>query len=656
MQGYRRVRLFADNSPLNLQVPNINAAKSRSTTKSKSKPTHKQPTPSKPKPAKLPRASKSPTPVTLQTVSLVSLGCPKNLVDSEKMLGLLVESGLTPVSSQAENFGGADAVVVNTCGFLEASKDESLSVIKEAIAAKERGDIQRVVVAGCLVQRHRAKMLEWAPGIDAMVGVFDRDKIVEAVKGERAIGEREPHTSDQKNRAAKNLKGSKHATAVDASDKPKYWISGNALVAAKDRGVETTGLTVQGKDGKGIGYFEDDSARLRLTPRHYAYLRISEGCNQNCAFCTIPSIRGKMRSKNPENIIGEARELLVDGAFELLLIGQDTTSYGDDIGLGLGTQTSSAALRTEAGSKTKSLPILQTTNRNSSHAQREIPRGLPGLLHQLSNAVEDVSGPGGGWLRLMYAYPTNFTDEIIEAFAALSKRGILLPYLDIPLQHASDNMLKMMRRNATRAQQESLIKKLKAAMPGFAVRTTFISGFPGETEQDHKELLEFVATSDFENVGVFEYSHEEGTVAGTMEEDKKLAVAPETKARRRNEVMELQQQIVFARNENLAKQFDEAHPIDKSGKVKAAIRDVLIDAPLNVSGKKTSGVSEGGKLYQGRTYAQAPQIDGVTYVQSREKLVPGELIRCAIVNWDGYDLVAKPVSELEKKVGLKILK
>ncbi|MFO0856619.1 MAG: 30S ribosomal protein S12 methylthiotransferase RimO [Phycisphaerales bacterium] len=611
-------------------MPKTNAATKQSTSKN----TPKKRVDAKRRPLEQPQT---------QTVSLVSLGCPKNLVDSEKMLGLLVESGLTPVSSQTENFGGADAVVVNTCGFLEASKDESLGVIKEAIAAKERGEIQRVVVAGCLVQRHRAKMLEWAPGIDAMVGVFDRDKIVEAVMGERAIGAPEPKSK---------TKGSKHASAVDASDKPKYWISGNALVAAKDRGVETTGLTVQGKDGKGIGYFEDDSARLRLTPRHYAYLRISEGCNQNCAFCTIPSIRGKMRSKNPENIVGEARELLVDGAFELLLIGQDTTSYGDDIGLGLASSKPLPPGGVGGGQPSKEIRLTQLQSSKSPSTGK----GLPGLLQQLSNAVEDVSGPGGGWLRLMYAYPTNFTDEIIEAFAALAKRGILLPYLDIPLQHASDNMLKMMRRNATRAQQESLIKKLKAAMPGFAVRTTFISGFPGETEQDHKELLDFVRTCDFENVGVFEYSHEEGTVAGTMEQDKKLAVPAETKARRRNEVMELQQQIVFARNEKLAKQFDEAHPIDKSGKVKAAIRDVLIDAPLNVSGKKTSGVSEGGKLYQGRTYAQAPQIDGVTYVQSKEKLVPGELIRCAIVNWDGYDLVAKPVSELEKKVGLKILK
>ena len=235
----------------------------------------------------------------ITSVALVSLGCPKNLVDSEKMLGLLAESGLTPVSSQAEGFGGADAVVVNTCGFLEASKDESLAVIKEAIAAKEAGTIKRVVVAGCLVQRHRAKMLEWAPGIDAMVGVFDRDKIVEAVSG-----------------------GAVQSKAAGvAKDVPKYWIAGNALVAAQDRGMKTVGLTVQGKDGKGLGYFEDDSSRLRLTPRHYAYLRISEGCNQACAFCTIPSIRGKMRSKGPERVVSEARELLHDGAFELLLIG-----------------------------------------------------------------------------------------------------------------------------------------------------------------------------------------------------------------------------------------------------------------------------------------------------------------------------------------------
>jgi ribosomal protein S12 methylthiotransferase len=524
------------------------------------------------------------------------------------MLGLLVEGGFVPVSSQDDDFGGADAVVVNTCGFLEASKDESLGVIKEAIAAKEAGKIKRVVVAGCLVQRHRAKMLEWAPGIDAMVGVFDRDKILEAVGGAERV-------------KATRAKAKLH-------EAPKYWIAGNALIAAEQRGLKTTNLTVQGKDGNGIGYFEDDSSRLRLTPRHYAYLRISEGCNQNCAFCTIPSIRGKMRSKGPDAIIQEATELLNDGAFELLLIGQDTTSYGDDIGIGRAGLTAGGSANLFAS-------------------------GLPLVLKRLSDTVRTTTGQG--WLRLMYAYPTYFSDAIIDAMAELCAKGHLIPYLDIPLQHASDRVLHLMRRNVTRKQQEDLITKLKARIPGFAVRTTFISGFPGETEADHKELLDFVRDMQFENVGVFAYSHEDGTVAGTMENDPALAVPEADKERRRSEVMELQQRIVFERNALLAGKFDEKKPIGSDGKVRGVTTDVLIDAPLRTSGKKTSGVGEGGRLYQGRTTSQAPQIDGVTFVQSKDKLAPGELVRCAIVGWDGYDLVAKPIAELEKKVALKVL-
>lgn len=427
---------------------------------------------------------------TIRTVSFVSLGCPKNLVDSEKMLGLLAQEGLVPVSMSAgpeperwddarhvegessapagaalapgiDDFSGADVVVVNTCGFLEASKDESLSVIKDAIAAKQAGHVKRVVVAGCLVQRHRAKMLEWAPGIDAMVGVFDRDKIIEAVRGGIA-----PPL------------GARPATAAEASDRPAYWIAGNALEAAQSRGLSTVGLTVQGKDGKGIGYFEDDSARLRLTPRHYAYLRISEGCNQRCAFCTIPSIRGKMRSKPLDRIVAEARELAADGAFELNLIGQDTTSYGDDIGLGLAQQAGSDPYRA----------------------------GLPRMLKEVCAAVRDVSS--SGWVRLMYAYPSNFSDEMIDAFAALTAQGVLVPYIDMPLQHASDRMLSAMRRHVTADQQRALVETLRERVPGLAIRTTFISGFPGETEADHQELLRFVSDMQFDALGVFEYSPE----------------------------------------------------------------------------------------------------------------------------------------------------
>ena len=549
-------------------------------------------------------------PRPVETVAFVSLGCPKNLVDSEKMLGSLAESGIVPVSINPEggDFGGADAVVINTCGFLEASKDESLGVIKDAIAAKERGEVRRVVVAGCLVQRHRAKMLEWAPGIDAMVGVFDRDKIVEAVNpafGNPRVGTR----------------------GLQNEDIPKYWIAGNALTAAKDRGLKTVGLTVQGKDGKGIGYFEDDSARLRLTPRHYAYLRISEGCNQNCAFCTIPSIRGKMRSKATDRICAECRELVNDGAHELLLIGQDTTSYGDDIGMGL---------KSPAAKKAVDFAALG---------------GLPALLKSLSDTMTEAGS--SGWLRLMYAYPTNFSDPIIDAFAELvhQKNPHLLPYLDIPLQHASDRVLSLMRRHVTRAQQGGVIHKLRERMPNFAVRTTFISGFPGETEADHKQLLEFVEEMKFEAVGVFEYSHEEGTVAGTMEEDKKLAVPAEVKARRRGEVMELQQKIAFARQAQRAAKFDEKNP-EKTGER----LDVIIDTALRTSGKATTGVGGGGKLYQGRTTFQAPQIDSVTYVQSHDKIAPGEVVRCVIVGHDGYDLIAKPVTEIERRVGLKVLR
>ncbi|MFM9958608.1 MAG: 30S ribosomal protein S12 methylthiotransferase RimO [Phycisphaerales bacterium] len=542
-------------------------------------------------------------PGAVRTVSFVSLGCPKNLVDSEKMLGLLAQDGLEIISHDPDSdLDPADAIVVNTCGFLEASKDESLGVIKDALALKEQGKIKRVVVAGCLVQRHRAKMLEWAPGIDAMIGVFDRDHIVHAVRGERA----------------------ERTTLAEASDQPKYWIAGNALAAASERGMKIAGLTVNGKDGKGIGYFEDDSARLRLTPRHYAYLRVSEGCNQNCAFCTIPSIRGKMRSKPLDRIAAEARELLEDGAFELNLIGQDTTSYGDDIGVGFNYDGRKGG-------------------------------GLPMMLRAINDAVERNAGGGGkagGWVRLMYAYPTNFNDDMIKAIADLPH---VVKYIDIPLQHASNSILKAMRRNVTREHQAELMHKLRDAAPGMAIRTTFITGFPGETEQDHEELMAFVDEIGFDALGVFEYSREPGTVAGTMETDPELAVPAEVKARRKAEIMELQQNIAFEQAKFLAGQFDPKQPENTGVQF-----DVLIDKAMNSALRDTAGVTEayGGKgsLYKGRAYFQAPDIDSVTYVTSREKLAPGELVRCTIVDADGYDLVARPVSELSKQVSLNVIR
>jgi ribosomal protein S12 methylthiotransferase len=553
----------------------------------------------------------------IETISFVSLGCPKNLVDSEKMLGLLAADGLMPVSAEiiedqehddlslsgSEQDSSAtdgrvtpaDAVVINTCGFLEASKQESLGVIKEAVKLKEQGKIKRVVVAGCLVQRHRAKMFDWAPGIDSMVGVFDREHIIEAVRGVKSDRE-------------------------TLEESPKYWINANAITSAESQGMETVGLTVAGKDGKGIGYFESDNARLRLTPRHYSYLRISEGCNQNCAFCTIPSIRGKMRSKPEDRIIEEARELMRDGVFEMLMIGQDTTSYGDDIGVGLSQVEGTDMFRA----------------------------GLPKLLKALSDAMSEEIGKG--WLRMMYAYPTYFSDEIIDAFAEITDRGNLLPYLDIPLQHGSDRVLDLMRRNVTSAHQTELCHKLRDRIPGMAIRTTFITGFPGETDADHQQLLDFIEEVQFDAVGCFQYSQEPGTVAGRMEDDPKLAVPNEIKQQRHDEIMALQQQIAFDQADFVASQFDPSKPTETGARF-----DVLIDKSTNNLVEPTPGVSDGGTLYAGRTYFQAPQIDASTHVIAKGELAAGELVRCTIVASDGYDLIACPSEELERKVSLNII-
>src|SRR2546423_7226620 len=276
---------------------------------------------------------------TISTVAFVSLGCPKNLVDSERMLGLLAEDGLT-VTADASR---ADAIVINTCGFLEASKEESLREIRDALTLKQSGQCQRVVVAGCLVQRHKTKLLAEVPGVDRLVGVFDREHIVDAVRGKENPRAEHGHYLGKYHDLSREL--------------------GEAL------GLQSQGVGKQTKSNR-LPVFEDDRARLRLTPRHFAYLRMSEGCNQGCSFCTIPSIRGPMRSKPIEQILAEAKELAADGAVELNLIGQDTTSYGTDIGYAA---------------------------------------GLSGLLKTLDREMKDVH-----WLRLMYAYPSCFTDEMIK--------------------------------------------------------------------------------------------------------------------------------------------------------------------------------------------------------------------------------------------------
>jgi ribosomal protein S12 methylthiotransferase len=471
----------------------------------------------------------------VHSIAFVSLGCPKNLVDSEKMLGLLAEDGIaiTPDHDQA------DAIIINTCGFLEASKTESIDVIKDAIAqklaAQQDGRQKRVIVAGCLVQRHRAQLLDEVPGVDSLVGVFDRENIVKAVRGNF-----EPLSE-----------------------------------AGRDMGAfHEVSKFISKHDRTKPGYTESDRARLRLTPRHYAYLRISEGCNQGCTFCTIPSIRGRMRSKPLADILAEAEELIADGAFELNLIGQDTTSYGADIGY------------TAAG------------------------EGLPGMLRALDRVK------GAGWIRLMYAYPSCFTDEMIKTLADCRH---VVKYIDMPLQHINDEILHAMRRKVTRRQIETLLEKLRKWVPGITLRTTMISGFPGETEAQHQEQLKFVSDFGFDCLGVFEYSPEPGTPAGRLWQTDGVDAAVAT--RRKEEIMLAQQKIVFKKNKAM---------VGKTMKV-------LID---ETNPRKKTATA--------RHVGQAPDIDGRVLL-SKSSAVPGEVVEVEIDDWNYYDLIGTPTGKIDAR-------
>jgi ribosomal protein S12 methylthiotransferase len=482
----------------------------------------------------------------IKTVAFVSLGCPKNLVDSERMLGLLAEDGLALTSDATQ----ADAIVINTCGFLEASKTESMKEIRDAVAMKSGGRCKRVVVAGCLVQRHKTKLIADEPGIDRLVGVFDREHIVEAVRGKENPRQEHGHFLGKYHDLSREL-----ATAAGIE------VTSQKSEVRKE--TKTNRLPV----------FENDRARLRLTPRHFAYLRMSEGCNQGCTFCTIPSIRGLMRSKPIEQILLEAKELAADGAVELNLIGQDTTSYGTDIGYAA---------------------------------------GLSGLLKTLDKQLPDVR-----WLRLMYAYPSCFTDEMIRTIADC---GRVVKYIDMPLQHINDELLTKMRRRVTRREIETLLEKLRKWVPGIAIRTTFIAGVPGETDAQHEELVRFVKEFGFEMMGVFPYSAEPGTPMGRMEGQ----VAEEAKQARVEELMLAQQEVAFA----------------KAKRMVGKTIEVLIERPAGRD-------EEDG--FVGRSAAQAPEIDSVVFVHGQE-LHAGKMVDVKVTDFQAYDLVA----EVPRKKGRKL--
>ncbi len=442
------------------------------------------------------------------TISFVSLGCSKNLVDSERMLGLLAQGRYTIVPESDP----ADLVIVNTCGFIETARRESIGVIEELIDRKRLGHVKGVVVAGCLAEREKDTLLERFPDVDDVVGVFGREEIV---------------------RVADRLLGG----------------------LSEQRGLFRP-APVQA---------QDDRARLRITPRHLAYLKVSEGCDRNCTFCAIPFMRGKHVTKPIEMVVAEAQELAADGVRELILVAQDMTYYGLDL------------------------------------------YGRPRLADLLKE-LEQVEGIE--WLRILYCYPQYFTDELYD-FLAGSKK--IIPYLDMPLQHINDRMLKMMNRRHTKAESEAIISRLRATIPRLVLRTTFIVGFPGETEAEIDELVGFIEATRFERLGVFPYSFESDTPAARLAGHLPEAVVLE----RRDRVMAAQQPIAFQFNQSL---------VDRK-------LDVLIDAPA----------PEGRHLWLGRTYADAPDVDGLTRVRGSD-LRTGDLVSCKIVAAEGYDLVARPVA------------
>lgn len=445
-------------------------------------------------------------------IGVVSLGCPKNLVDSETMLGLIHEENYEITNDPSE----AEIIIVNTCGFIESAKEESINTILQMAEYKKSGSCKYIIVTGCLSQRYAEELFNELPEADAIAGVEVYDEIGSIIKrvmnGERFI----------------------------------------MLERSKPDVIYTSKETFL--------------PRILTTPSYTAYLKIAEGCDNCCSYCAIPKIRGPYRSKPMEQVLKEAKALADNGVKELIVVAQDTTRYGEDL----------------PGGK-----LL-----------------LADLLKEL-NKIESLK-----WIRVMYCYPNNFTDELIETFASLDK---VCKYVDLPLQHASNRLLASMNRYDTREEVETLLAKLRKRIPRIVIRTTFIVGFPGETDADFEELKEFVEQQRFENAGVFAYSQEDGTVAGAMPNQ----IPDEIKQERYHELMALQAQIS-----------EEIHK-DTEGQT----LEVLVE-----------GIEEDGSgLHYGRSYREAPDIDGLVFIENPGDIKPGCFVKVNILQGFTYESVGERI-------------
>ncbi|HEX5110962.1 MAG TPA: MiaB/RimO family radical SAM methylthiotransferase [Vicinamibacterales bacterium] len=557
-------------------------------------------------------------------IGLISLGCPKNLVDSEVMLGLAQNAGHELTRDAAD----ADVLVVNTCAFIDKAKQESVDTILEMAEHKKDGRCRRLVVTGCLAERYRDELREQIPEIDALLGTGEVEQIVGAIGArdpglgardsgraelkpgaaetrflpllradgqplnlERVSGSRapspEPRTPSPGSRAPGPEPRIPSPGSRAPSPEPRIPSPGSRAPSPEPR-IPSPGSRAPGPEpripspgprvpspepripspGSRPTYLYDASTpRLLATPRHYAYVKIAEGCDYKCAFCIIPTLRGAYRSRSIESVVAEARTLAANGTRELLLISQDTSFFGVD-------------------------------------------RGERGALARLLRRLNDVEGLR--WIRMLYLYPTTIGDDVLDAMADCEK---VCNYIDLPLQHAADVVLKRMKRPGTRASYERLLDRIRRRLPEVTLRTTFIVGYPGETEANFAELQSFVAATGFDHVGVFTYSHEEGTSGYLLTDD----VAAATKRARRSALMSLQRRLV----------------------TKALRSRVGDHVQLMVDGPS----SEHELVLRGRMASQAPDIDSCVYLTETDPsaIGTGALITAEIVGVSGYDLLARPL-------------
>lgn len=436
-------------------------------------------------------------------ILFISLGCDKNLVDTEVMLGLLASRGYEMTDDETE----ADIIVINTCCFIHDAKEESIQNILEMAEYKKEGRVKALIVTGCLAQRYRQEILDEIPEVDEVLGTTAYDRILDA---------------------------------VDAA------LAGTHSVMLSD--LEALPLP--------------DTKRLVTTGGHFAYLKIAEGCDKHCTYCIIPKIRGNFRSVPMERLIREARELAEQGVKELILVAQETTLYGKDL----------------YGEKS---------------------------LHKLIRELCRISGLR--WIRILYCYPEEITDDLIQVMKEEPK---VCHYLDLPIQHASDAVLRRMGRRTSKQELQDIIGKLRREIPDICLRTTLITGFPGETQEQHEELMEFVDEMEFDRLGVFTYSPEEGTPAAEMEGQ----ISEEMKEERQGELMELQQEIAFDNAERMIGQ------------------EVLVMIEGKVADENA---------YVGRTYRDAPNVDGLIFINTDEELLSGDFARVKVTGAVDYDLIGE---------------